>query len=255
MSIAACADLVRRGDPDRFLAAMAAPPGARAVLFPLYAFNLEVARAPWVTAEPLIAEMRLQWWRDALAEIAGGAPVRRHEVATPLAQAIGPDEARLLDALVAARRRDIAGAPFPDAAALEAYIDATSGHLVWAAARALGARTGEGAVRDLAQAAGMANWLLAVPELSARGHSPLPDDRAPAVAALARGALARLARARAARGEIPAAAQPALLAGWRAGAILNRAATAPGRVAEGRVAESEFSRRFNILARTLSGRW
>ncbi|MCB1311397.1 MAG: squalene/phytoene synthase family protein, partial [Sedimentitalea sp.] len=62
----ACAGLVQRGDLERFMATMAAPVAARRVLFPLYAFNLEVARAPWVTQEPVIAEMRLQWWRDAL---------------------------------------------------------------------------------------------------------------------------------------------------------------------------------------------
>ena len=61
MSIQACADLVHRGDPDRFAAIMAAPVGARERLFPIFAFNLEVARAPWVTAEAMIAEMRLQW--------------------------------------------------------------------------------------------------------------------------------------------------------------------------------------------------
>ena len=44
MTLNACAELVRQGDPDRFLATMAAPPEARAKLFPLYAFNLEVAR-------------------------------------------------------------------------------------------------------------------------------------------------------------------------------------------------------------------
>ncbi|MEM7645152.1 MAG: squalene/phytoene synthase family protein, partial [Pseudomonadota bacterium] len=84
--IAACADLVQRGDPARFRAVMAAPLGLRRMLFPLYAFNIEVARAPWVTQEPMIAEMRLQWWRDALEEIGAGGAVRRHEVVTPLAQ-------------------------------------------------------------------------------------------------------------------------------------------------------------------------
>ena len=84
--IAACADAVSRGDPSRFRATMAAPAAARAVLFPVYAFNLEVARAPWVTNEPMIAEMRMQWWRDALDEIATGATVRRHMVATPLSR-------------------------------------------------------------------------------------------------------------------------------------------------------------------------
>ena len=77
MTLAACAEMVRRGDPDRFLSAMTAPPDARAKLFPLYAFNLEVARAPWVTQEPMIAEMRLQFWRDALEEIAEGKPPAR----------------------------------------------------------------------------------------------------------------------------------------------------------------------------------
>ncbi|MEQ8366967.1 MAG: phytoene synthase, partial [Roseicyclus sp.] len=62
MSLQACAELVARGDPDRFRATMAAPVDARRVLFPLYAFNIEVSRAPWVTAEPMIAEMRLQFW-------------------------------------------------------------------------------------------------------------------------------------------------------------------------------------------------
>jgi hypothetical protein len=66
MTLDACAALVERGDPDRFAAAMAAPPAARAKLFPLYAFNLEVARAPWVSKEAMIAEMRLQWWRDVV---------------------------------------------------------------------------------------------------------------------------------------------------------------------------------------------
>ena len=60
MSLQACAELVERGDPDRFLATMAAPVALRATLFPLYAFNVEIARAPWVTQEPMIAEMRLQ---------------------------------------------------------------------------------------------------------------------------------------------------------------------------------------------------
>ena len=132
--IAACAEIVRRADPERFRAVMAAPVAARERLFPIYAFNVEVARAPWVTAEPLIAEMRLQWWRDALAEIAAGGPVRRHEVATPLAQAIRAGDVVLLDALVEARRWDIHRDPFADMQAFRAHIAATSGNLLLVAA-------------------------------------------------------------------------------------------------------------------------
>ena len=61
MSLQACANLVARADPERFAAAMAAPLAARAVLLPVYAASIEVARAPWLTQEPMIAEMRLQW--------------------------------------------------------------------------------------------------------------------------------------------------------------------------------------------------
>ena len=105
--LTACAALVERADPWRFRAAMAAPVAARRVLFPLYAFNVEVARAPWVTQEAMIAEMRLQWWRDVCTEIADGQQVRCHEVATPLSEAITAEDAQLLDELVAARRWDI----------------------------------------------------------------------------------------------------------------------------------------------------
>ena len=55
MSLNACAALVERSDPDRFRATMAAPVAARRVLFPIYAFNVEVTRAPWVTQEVMIA--------------------------------------------------------------------------------------------------------------------------------------------------------------------------------------------------------
>ena len=108
----ACAALVERGDPTRFLAVMAAPVQARQVLFALFAFNLEVARAPWVTQQQMLAEMRLQWWCDALDEIAAQKPVRRHEVVTPLAALIDSQAAVLLRDLVTARRWDIYDEPF-----------------------------------------------------------------------------------------------------------------------------------------------
>jgi phytoene/squalene synthetase len=256
MSLAACAELVRRGDPDRFLATMAAPPAARARLFPLYAFNLEVARAPWVTAEPLIAEMRLQWWRDTLAEIAAGAVPRAHEVAEPLATVLRATAipVALLDALVAARRWDIAGEPLADAAALVDHLEATGGNLMWAGALALGAPpTAEPAVRDLARAGALAAWLRAVPALAAAGRTPLPDPAPSAVAGLAREGLAWLQAARAARGSVPAHARPALLSAWQAGPILRLAARDPAAVAEGGLGLSEAARRARLLWQSVAG--
>ncbi|MDY6859076.1 MAG: squalene/phytoene synthase family protein [Pseudomonadota bacterium] len=255
MSVQACAELVRRGDPDRFLSAMAAPATAREKLFPLYAFNLEVARAPWVASEPMIAEMRLQWWRDALEEIGQGGTVRRHEVVTPLSVMLTPPDAARLDRLVQARRWDVYRDAFEDAAHFDEYIDATAGHLMWTAARALGAATGEAAVRDFAYAAGVANWLMAIPELEARGRFPLVDGRPDSVAALADSALRRLKKSRASRRDVPKAARAALLAGWRAEPVLKLARAEPAAVAEGRLGGSEFARRAGLLRASLSGRW
>jgi 15-cis-phytoene synthase len=253
-AIAACAALVERGDPDRHLAVMAAPLPARRPLFVLYAFNLEVARAPWVTQEPVIAEMRLQWWRDAVAAAAEGAR-RAHEVAGPLADLIcaGSLPVEVMDRLILARRWDVYREPFADAAAFSAYLEETGGGLAWLAARALGADAGaEGAARDAGWAAGLAGFLRAVPELEARGRIPLVDGRPQAVAALASEGLARLTRARANRAAVPSAA---MLAGWQTEALLKRAQRTPHLVAEGGLATSEFARRGGLLWAALTGRW
>ncbi len=252
------AEKVRQGDPDRHAATRAAPEADRERLWPLYAFNLEIARAPWVTQEPLIAEMRLQFWADTLDGIAAGAAPRAHEVAEPLAQVWrdGALPVELGHAMIAARRQDIAREGFADMQALEQYLDATSGNLMWLAALILGAKpVAELVVRDMAHAAGLANWFLAVPELRARNLPPLPDDSDAAIRALAQNALERLSRARKFRNSVPAAAMPALLTGWQAGSILRRAAANPALVRTGGLALSEFSRRGRLMLRALTGRW
>ena len=148
MSLNACAALVERSDADRFRAIMAAPVAARPVLFAIYAFNVEVTRAPWVTKEEMIAEMRLQWWRRcAREEIAGRwQVVRKHEVVDALRASSGRSRAlRDLDAARSPSRRwDVYTDAFEDrgASGRVCRCDDQSGHLLWTAARsAWGART------------------------------------------------------------------------------------------------------------------
>lgn len=258
MTLDACASLVERGDPDRFAACMAAPVAARARLWPLYALNLELARVPWRTREPLLAEMRLEWWRGALADAARGVVVSGHAVLVPLAALLAEADLPLavLDRLALARRWDIWSAPFADRAGFDAYLDDTAGGLMWLAARALGAPdAAEPVVRNAGWAMGLAGFLRAVPELAARGRVPLLDSRPEAVASLARDGLARLDDARRNRRAVPVAATPALLAGWQSGALLALVADDPARVAEGRVQRSEFARRGGLLWAAASGRW
>jgi 15-cis-phytoene synthase len=254
VTVAACAALVERGDPDRFLAVMAAPVGVRAQLFPLYAFNLEVARAPWVTNEPLIAEMRLQWWRDVVSNAASGA-ARAHEVAGPLHELIRDFglPVDVMDRLIAARRWDIQNEPHADLPALEAYLDDTGAGLMWLAARALGAPdTAEETVRDYGWANAAAGYLRAVPDLIARGRQPLPSKVG--VAGLAELGLARLARARTGRNALPKGVAPALLAGWQAEPLLKLARTDAG-VGQSGMQLAEVRRRGGLLWQALSGRW
>ncbi|WP_319823474.1 squalene/phytoene synthase family protein [Thalassovita sp.] len=250
----ACAELVQRGDPDRFRVAMAAPVAARAVLFPVYAANVEISRAPWMTQEPLIAEMRLQWWKDAFEEIALGGIVRRHFVVTPLARLLDSEGASLMTDLAAARTWDIHRDPFEDAEAFERYITHSAANLMLASARALGT-VDAAVVGDLGYAAGLANFLAAVPALEAAKRIPLVDGRPEAVAALAQDGLARLKRARANRDGVSASARPALLTAWKTEGILRRAAAQPHRVAAGALQGSEFAANAGLLLRTLSGRW
>ncbi len=245
MSVNACAGIVKAGDPDRFLAAMAAPPAARRVLFPIYALNVEAARAPWATSEPLIAEMRLQWWRDVLDAIVAGKPPRRHEVAEPLAACLDADGARILDRVVAARRWEIAREPFADPEALRDHLRDLAGGLMWAAARALGAED-EAAVRGVGYAGGLAGWLVAVPRLKACNLAPLPDESDAAIVALAEEGLAHLV-------QVSRPARPAALAAWEAGPVLRSARRDPARVRAGGLERAPFARRARLLRMAVTG--
>ena len=244
--LTACAALVEKADPERFSAAMAGPVAARRVLFPIYAFNVEVARAPWVTQESMIAEMRLQWWRDALEEIAAGGPARRHEVVTPLAKVIDAQGAAVLDKLIVARRWDIYKDAFEDEAHLTEYLDATASGLMWVAARALDAKTrGQEAVYAQGRAAGLARFLQAVPALEAAGRIPLVDGRAEAVAARAKEALEQ-GNPRTVRQAVSRNARPALTEAFLARDILKQVVRTPQRVAAGTLGVSPLRRSLRL---------
>ncbi len=235
---------------------MAAPPDRRAGLLALYAFNLEIARAPYVASESMLAEIRLRWWTDAVAEIFAGAPPRRHEVVAPLAEAVAGGELpqELFDGMIAARLFDAGDAPFEDLDGLRGYVDATSGNLMELAARHLGA---SGAaipvVRRFARGAGIAALLRALPDLEALGRAPLPPDAD--VAEIAREGLAEIDAARAERAAVPRAAAAALLPGWLADIRLRRAVADPGCVLKGGLEVSEFRSRAVLLRRVATGRW
>jgi len=104
-------DTVRRADRDRFLAALFAPEPQRADLLALLAFDHELARTRRVTREPLLARIRLEWWRDAVAEAAGQGQPRAQPIVESLSETVrrhGLAPERLV-ALIDARAEEIDG--------------------------------------------------------------------------------------------------------------------------------------------------
>ena len=131
--------LVRRVDLDRWLASRFVGEGqARADVIVLYALNYELSRAAVAASQPLIAEMRLAWWREAVEEIFEGRPVRRHPVALALSEAAARRAlARAdLEALIDGRLRELEPWPLREDE-VEDYLEATAGGLMTLTAKAL----------------------------------------------------------------------------------------------------------------------
>jgi phytoene synthase len=170
-------ELLRRVDYDRYLCALFAPPERRPALFALLAFNHEIARVREAVSEPMLGQIRLQWWRESIEGIHGGT-VRRHEVVEPLAEAVGRHglSRAHLDALIDARERDLDDAPIADLAALEAYAEATAAPLAALMVEALGGETCE-AARHAAVAYALVGLMRAVPFHAAQSRLYLPADR------------------------------------------------------------------------------
>jgi len=104
-------DLVRSADRDRFLGALFAPEPVRTDLLALLAFNHELARTRAVTREPMLARIRLEWWREAAAEAAGTGRPRAQPVVESLSETVRRHHLPPQDlvALIDAREEEIEG--------------------------------------------------------------------------------------------------------------------------------------------------
>lgn len=104
-------DLVRAADRDRFLGALFAPEPARSDLLALLAFDHELARTRSVTREPMLARIRLEWWREAVAEAAGTAKPRAQPIVESLSETVRRRRLapQALVALIDAREEEIEG--------------------------------------------------------------------------------------------------------------------------------------------------
>lgn len=229
------AALVRRHDRDRYQTALFAPAARREALFALYAFNYEIARVRESVTEPMLGQIRLQWWRESIAAAFEGGRVRHHPVAEALTSAIR--ELALtrahFDRLLEARETDLDDQPPASLAALEQYAEASSGRLVQLALEIL--RVHDRAAGEAGLYVGIAYSLAGLlratlfnvragrqfipADIAARSGLSEQDYRAlrstpalrSATAELAAAAARHLALARTHRAKIPRSALPALL--------------------------------------------
>jgi phytoene synthase len=177
-ALAACEETVRRADPDRYLSALFAPEERRPLLVALYAFNHELARVGETVREPMMGEIRLQWWREVVAEARDGRP-RAHDVARGLAELFaraGPPLAPF-EAMIEAREFDLGDELFADMSSLVTYTDATSGSLMRIASTVLldGEKAGEIA-HEAGVAYGLTGILRAILFKASRHRIYLPAD-------------------------------------------------------------------------------
>jgi len=252
-----CAELLRVQDPERFLSAMTAEGETRAALMVVYAFNLEISRAPWASQEEMLAEMRLQWWLDQVDDIYEKGRVAPHMVMTPLLGLVQKHDLprAVMDGMINALRWEVYSEAHADQVALDRFINATAGGVLRLAVQVSGADFPD--LRALAghgYARGIAAWFRAVPALEQFGRgAPLVDRNTQGIIALAEQALAKNLAAKTVLKSVDKCFAPALRSGWMAPKILKMAKENPDLVLNGGLEPAEAIARLSLMWKTATG--
>ncbi len=156
-----CAELVRRVDRDRYLAALFAPAAQRRRILAVYALNAELAGIAGAVREPLLGEIRLQWWREGLRGR------RDHPVLEALAESTTAHSLNpaMLERTIDARKRDLSTVPARDMREVESYAEGTSGVVAVLAAESIGGHdpVTESVAMHVGTAWGLVSLLRALP--------------------------------------------------------------------------------------------
>ncbi|MEM7620153.1 MAG: squalene/phytoene synthase family protein [Pseudomonadota bacterium] len=126
----ATTERIRHELPDFYTATLFAPKRKRLALLSLYSFHAELARIATSVSEPMLGEIKLQWWRDALQNAEQKVQIG-HPVADNFAKVIKNYNipkvhiANMIDA----RSFDLSDEPMPDEQSLKIYLNKTYGGL------------------------------------------------------------------------------------------------------------------------------
>ena len=204
--------LAEEGDPERAFAVRLAPPKGRKALYALIAFNCELAKIPATVSEPMLGEIRLQWWAEALDDLFDKGVARPHEAMQALATTRDPAgwDRDLLMAMVEARRFSLMGLP-TNPEERDRFLTDTGGAYHRLAVAALGGRSAEAQ-----EVAGLVGWaegarrLIAALEGEAAAAG-LGEAAEAHLVDLSAAAEAKLKEARTRRSDVPFAARAPLM--------------------------------------------
>jgi NADH dehydrogenase [ubiquinone] 1 alpha subcomplex assembly factor 6 len=125
---------LRAKDYERYLICLLLPLAQQADLVALFLLNAELARIGEQVSEPLLGQIRLQWWREGL-DSSGTAAQPPHALLGWYATKRYSLGENLASALLTARLKDLERLPFADWTARTEYLAITGATLGKAAAR------------------------------------------------------------------------------------------------------------------------
>ena len=175
----AAAGLVKSRDLGRYWSTLFAPADKQPALLALYAFNAELAHIAAAAREPMVGQIRLQWWRDAI-ELAEPGMKTGNPIADALSAAIMAHDlpkARLAG-MVAARIPEITGDPPASLQDMRVSLQGTEGAVFELAASILGrtSEAGKEAAKHAGLAYGLTQRLRTVPVQASRRRLLLPPS-------------------------------------------------------------------------------
>ena len=173
----ATAGLVKSRDRERYWSTLFAPADKQPALLALYAFSAELDHIAAAAREPMVGQIRLQWWRDAIELVEPGMktgnPIADALSAAILAHDLPKDR---LAGMIGARIPEITGDPPASVQDLRAAILETEGAVFELAASILGCTSEAG--KEAAPACGAGLWAYAKAT-----HGPGSGIEAPAAPA------------------------------------------------------------------------
>ncbi|TDL17871.1 hypothetical protein BD410DRAFT_793908 [Rickenella mellea] len=173
-----CRDFVKRHDRDSYLTSLFFPKHLQNACFAVKAFYVELAMIQDIVSSPMIGQMRMQFWRDALKGMAEGKPPR-HPIALALHEA--SEAANIppyhLKRILEAREKDLDAPPHITMDTLLAHAESTSSTLNYVLLSLLNLSSSETfshAASHIGVAQTLVTLLRALPYHASKGRMVIP---------------------------------------------------------------------------------